>query len=39
MRSDGSYDRCRPATDGSTTNAHETFMRSTLSEGRTDPRS
>jgi len=27
MRSDGSYERCRPDGDGSTTNVHETFIR------------
>jgi len=37
MRSDGSYERCRPAGDGST-NVHETFMRSALDDVRTGVR-
>ncbi|SET49965.1 polyphosphate kinase 1 [Natrinema hispanicum] len=38
MRSDGSYERCRPDGDGSTTNVHETFMRKSLDDGQTDLR-
>lgn len=38
MRSDGSYERCTPAGDGSTTNVHETFMRSALDDVRTSTR-
>ncbi|WP_049890805.1 polyphosphate kinase 1 [Natrinema versiforme] len=38
MRSDGSYERCQPAGDGSTTNVHETFMRSALDDVRTSAR-
>ncbi|RZV10959.1 polyphosphate kinase [Natrinema hispanicum] len=38
MRSDGSYERCRPDGDGSTTDVHETFMRKSLDDGQADPR-
>ncbi|QCS42061.1 polyphosphate kinase 1 [Natrinema versiforme] len=38
MRSDGSYERCKPAGGGSTTNVHETFMRSALDDVRTSAR-
>ncbi|WP_049900146.1 polyphosphate kinase 1 [Natrinema sp. J7-1] len=38
MRSDGTYERCQPAADGSSTNVHETRMRSVLSETRRDAR-
>ncbi|OLZ40364.1 RNA degradosome polyphosphate kinase [Natrinema saccharevitans] len=37
MRSDGTYDRCRSA-EGSTTDAHETFMRSTIHDADRDRR-
>ncbi|WP_049923690.1 polyphosphate kinase 1 [Halopiger djelfimassiliensis] len=36
MRSDGAYERCRPAGDGSATDAHEEFMRSALADDRRD---
>ncbi|ELY87110.1 polyphosphate kinase 1 [Natrinema altunense] len=38
MRSDGTYERCQPAADGSSTNVHETRMRSVLAETRRDTR-
>ncbi|SEP70998.1 polyphosphate kinase 1 [Natrinema salaciae] len=34
MRSDGTYERCEPTNDGSTTDVHETFMRSALDGAR-----
>ncbi|MBZ6496504.1 polyphosphate kinase 1 [Natrinema longum] len=38
MRSDGTYDRCQPADDGSTTNVHETCMRSAVDDAQRDTR-